>query len=127
MTTQLSRSSVVVNDETLNYGDKITKLLCKTDLSLTITFLGSLVLLSFHVEYRDGEHEPGRSYVSISLFQLGNCTSFDPGRYRRIDLQQICVGRNVSFECSENDRGFYVEWKGNVLRIEYRNGCLLVP
>ena len=76
----------------------------------------------FDNKNRGGEHEPDGPYVNISLFQLGNWTGSNPGRYRRVDLKQICVGRNVFFECAENDRGFYVEWKGDVVRIEYSNG-----
>lgn len=122
MSTRLSRSSVVVNDEALNYGDKITRLLCKTDLSFTITFFGSRVLLSFH-QYHGGEREPDGPFVIISLVQLGNWTRSNPDRYRKIELEQVCIGRNVSFKCSEGDRGFHLEWKGDVVGIEYGNGC----
>lgn len=108
-----------MNDEALNYGDKITKLLRKTDLWFTITFLGSSVLLSFPTKYRDGKDELDSSFVNISLQRLEACTRSTLDRHRKVDLKQISIGRDVSFECSENDRGFYVEWKEAMVWIEY--------
>ncbi len=110
-----------MNDETLYSGDRITKPLHKRGLSFTITFFESYVLLLFHVECRDGEDEPDGPKVDISLSELERWAEFRPDRHRRIDLQQVCVGCNVAFECSVNDQGFCIEWKDVVVRIEYSN------
>ena len=110
-----------MNDENLYHGERITKRLHKTDLSFTITFFESYVSLSFHVECLDGGNESDTGpNVTISLLQLEKRADCNQGRDRRFDLQQVCVGRDVAFQCPVGDQSFYVEWKGNVVRIDYR-------
>ena len=110
-----------MNDEILYSGERITKPLYKKGLSFTITFFESYVLLLFHVDCRDGDDEPDGPRVNISLSQLEKWAEFKPDRHRRINLQQVCVGCNVAFECSVDDQGFCVEWRGVVVQIEYSN------
>lgn len=111
-----------MNDETLYHGETITKQLHKRGLSFTITFFESYVLLLFHVECRDREDETDGLEVNISLLQLEKWAEFNTDRHRRINLQQVSVGCNVAFECSVDDQGFCVEWKGAVVSIVYSNG-----
>lgn len=78
-------------------------------------------MLLFHVECHEHEDEADGPKVDISLLELERWEEFKPDRHRRINLQQVCVGCDVAFECSVDDQGFCVEWKDAVIRIEYSN------
>lgn len=111
-----------MNDEILNFGEKITRHLNSGDKSFTIIFLNSRVRLSFDTDSYYSEDElTGGPNVSITLYEDEKWASVSRNGRKIVHLRNIRIGSEVTVECFADDSQnlFFIEWKGDVIAVQY--------